>query len=171
MNLSFSRAQILAFLSPAIAVGSAALAAWLFVHVHFLGIFHTSQSQVGTLIASGVTFAVTAVIVWVSHHQHFIPITVARLQGVAQAGKLTSTQIIAFVTPYISVLAGALGAWLFVHLHLLGVLHLPQSSITQTIASALVFAVTAGVTWAAHNLHWLPITMGLTPQHPALRQR
>lgn len=173
MTISFSRAQILAFLSPAVAVGSAALAAWLFVHLHFLGIFHTSQSQVATLIASGVTFAVTAALVWFSHHENFIPITAARLlaPGKAANKSLTVSQIVTFVLPYISVIAGALGAWLLVHVHLLGVLHLPQSSIVQTIASALVFAVTSAVTWAAHHFHWLPIAMGLEPTHPAIPKR
>lgn len=156
--MKFTKAQILALVAPAVSIASGALAAWLFVHIHFLGIFHIHQSQAATDIASGAMFAITAGLVWLSHHQHFVPLTTARLAGGAP-NKFTIAEVIAFLTPYASIAAGAVAAWLFVHVHFLGIFHFTQPGVAQTIASALVFGVSAVITWAAHNFHWLPLKL------------
>lgn len=163
--------KVLAFVYPVIPVVSGAVASWLLVHVHFLGLFRTA-SQVQELVSSAIVFAVTAAATWLSHDLHFLPITQARITAKKAGANLSVslTQILAFVTPYISVAAGALAAWVFVHVHVLGIFHVTQQSLVGVISAALVFAVTTAVTWLAHNQHWLPIQVLSDPKIQTLAQ-
>lgn len=61
--------RIVAFAGPYIAVISGALADWLIVHVHILGIFHTSQTAISGAITQIIVFGVTALVVWAGHQK------------------------------------------------------------------------------------------------------
>jgi hypothetical protein len=61
--------RIVAFAGPYIAVVSGALADWLLVHVHFLGIFHTTKTSIASMLTQGLVFALTSILVWAGHHK------------------------------------------------------------------------------------------------------
>lgn len=56
--------RIVAFIGPYVSVASGALASWLLVHVHALGLFHIQQDGLSTAIGQGSIFLVTAVLAW-----------------------------------------------------------------------------------------------------------
>jgi len=64
LNLPTNR--IVAFAGPYIAVVSGGIATWL---VHVLGVFHINQSQAANTVTQGLTFAVTAGVVWLGHQK------------------------------------------------------------------------------------------------------
>jgi hypothetical protein len=153
---TIQKAKILAFLQPLISVLSGAAAAWLFVHYNFLSAF-TTRSDIAEEISGGVVFAITAGLSWLSQHQHLMPVTSALRAGILPPPlTFTAAELVAFLTPYISAFAGVLAAALFVHVHFLGFLHIGQRGVASAIASALVFAVTAVLTWLSGTLHVLP---------------
>lgn len=163
---SFNVQKALALLAPIVPIVSGALATWLFVHVQFLGIFHVDQSAVNADIAGGITFALTAGLVWLSTHLHTLPLVTAKVDAGIPAHKVTVQEILAFLAPYVAILAGAVTTWAFVHLHFLGVFHLDQGSVASTIAAAISFGVSAVIVWAAHNLHFLPIAQMAASMKP-----
>ena len=61
--------RVIAFAGPYVAIISGALADWLLVHVHFLGIFHTSKSSITTWLTQGLVFGLTAILTWAGHHK------------------------------------------------------------------------------------------------------
>lgn len=61
--------RIVAFAGPYIAVISGALADWLIVHVHILGLFHTSQTAISGVITQVIVFGITALLVWLGHQK------------------------------------------------------------------------------------------------------
>jgi hypothetical protein len=68
-NDKFPINRIVAFAGPYIAVISGALADWLIVHVHLLGLFHTSQTALSGAITQVVVFGITALLVWAGHQK------------------------------------------------------------------------------------------------------
>ncbi|MEA2371782.1 MAG: hypothetical protein QOH12_2176 [Solirubrobacteraceae bacterium] len=63
-------------------------------------------------------------------------------------------RIIAFGGPYISVVAGAIAAWLVAKLDVLGIRGLGENDLAQQLAGALTFLVTSGLSWIGHS-RWL----------------
>lgn len=61
--------RIVAFAGPYIAIVSGALADWLLVHVHLLGIFHTTKTATASMLTQGIVFSLTAILVWAGHHK------------------------------------------------------------------------------------------------------
>ena len=61
--------RIVAFAGPYIAVVSGALADWLIVHVHLLGLFHTSKTAVTGVITQATVFGLTSLLVWLGHQK------------------------------------------------------------------------------------------------------
>jgi hypothetical protein len=61
--------RVVAFAGPYIAILSGALADWLIVHVHLLGLFHTTSTQVAGAITQIAVFGLTALLVWAGHHK------------------------------------------------------------------------------------------------------
>jgi hypothetical protein len=61
--------------------------------------------------------------------------------------KIPLNRIVAFVYPYVSILAGAVADWLLVHVHLLGLFHTNRTAIASVITQVVVFALTAILTW------------------------
>jgi len=61
--------RIVAFAGPYIAVLSGAIADWLVVHVHLLGLFHTSQTAIAGTLTQVVVFGLTALLTWAGHHK------------------------------------------------------------------------------------------------------
>jgi hypothetical protein len=51
--------QVVAFLKPYLNMAASALAAWLLVHVHALGLFHITQDKLAGWVVAGVIFVVT----------------------------------------------------------------------------------------------------------------
>jgi hypothetical protein len=154
--VSITKVRILAFLQPFISVGSGALAAWLFVHVHVLGVFNVSQSDVAADIAYGTVFLVTAGLTWLGQHEHLVPITSAMRRGLTIPKGFTEAEVVAFMAPYISTVAGMLTAWLFVHVHFLATFHVGATGVTSAVAGAVVFATTAILTELSAQFHILP---------------
>lgn len=66
-GLSLNR--LVAFAGPYLAIASGAVADWLLVHVHLLGIFHTTHGQLASAITQGLVFTVTAAVVWLGHQK------------------------------------------------------------------------------------------------------
>lgn len=63
-------------------------------------------------------------------------------------------KIVAFVGPYVAVLAGAVADWLLVHVHLLGLFHTTHNQIASAITQVVVFGLTAALVWLGHQ-KWL----------------
>jgi hypothetical protein len=59
--------RVVAFAGPYISIASGAVASWLLVHVHLLGLFHLQKDGLATGIAQGVVFALTALLAWAGH--------------------------------------------------------------------------------------------------------
>lgn len=76
----FSIKAILAFISPYIAVGSGLFVSWLFVHVHWLGVFHINQSSAARVVAGAVVFTVTSGLTYAAAHFHWLPISFQALE-------------------------------------------------------------------------------------------
>lgn len=88
-------------------------------------------------------------------------------------------RLLSFAGPQISVVAGAISAWLFAKLNVLGIPGLDQSHLAAQIASGLAFAISAGLTWLGQSA-WLRghhiilagdaqvQAAGLTVPHPPL---
>lgn len=79
MTKLFTKTQILAFLAPYIALASGLLAAWLFVHFHLLGVWHITQSAVAQAISGIAVFGITALLTFLGHHFHWLPLAKAAL--------------------------------------------------------------------------------------------
>lgn len=56
--------RILTFAGPYISLGSGAVASWLLVHVHLLGLFHFQRDGLATGITQGVVLLLTAALSW-----------------------------------------------------------------------------------------------------------
>lgn len=149
--MKLTRSEILTVLGPVIAVVSGGLATWLLVHVAVLHVFVSSQSSLARLIASAVTFALTAALVWLSTHEHWVPITTMKMNATAPIPVPPIKQIMALLAPYISVVVGTLAAWLAVKIHVLATFHIDQTQISQVVGAAVVFIVTTTITWLAHH--------------------
>lgn len=67
--------------------------------------------------------------------------------------------ILGLVAPYLSILSGLIAAWLFVHIHILGIFHIGQSGVQQAIFGGVVFGLTSLLTYAAAHWHWLPVVI------------
>lgn len=65
LGIPFNR--IVAFLGPYIALTSGAVADWLLVHVHLLGLFHFQHDGLATGIAQLIIFTLAAGITWLGH--------------------------------------------------------------------------------------------------------
>lgn len=63
-------------------------------------------------------------------------------------------RLVAFVGPYISVVAGGLATWLIAKLNALGIPGLDKNDLAQQLASALTFTLVAVVTWLG-SAQWL----------------
>lgn len=63
-------------------------------------------------------------------------------------------RIVAFVGPYISLVAGGVAAWLAGKVNLTGILGIGQDQVESAIAAGLAGVVGAGLTWAGHQ-QWL----------------
>lgn len=166
LGINYTKAQIMAWLAPVVALVAGGLASWLFVHVQFLGIFHVTEGSAAQLIASGITFVVGAGLTWATIHLHVLDGAISNMRAGEKA--ISGQELLAMLTPVISVVAGALASWALVHLHWLGFFHTTQETLVQTIASALTFVVGAAITWAAANLHVLPIRFGVKQERRAL---
>jgi hypothetical protein len=87
--------------------------------------------------------------------------------------RLPFNRIVAFAGPYISVASGALASWLLVHVHLLGLFHVPPRGLATGIAQGAVFLLTALLTWAGHA-KWLTghhLMLAHSTQAPAVAYR
>lgn len=67
--LGFPLNRIVTFVGPYISLGSGAVASWLFVHVHLLGLFHLNSTGLATGIAQGVVLLLTAGLTWLGQQQ------------------------------------------------------------------------------------------------------
>lgn len=67
--LGFPLNRIIAFVGPYVSLGAGALASWLLVHVHLLGLFHLQQDGLATGIAQGTVLILTAVLSWLGQQQ------------------------------------------------------------------------------------------------------
>jgi len=63
-------------------------------------------------------------------------------------------RVVAFAGPYISLVAAFLATWLVAKANALGIPALDESDLAQQIASALMFSVTAVLTWLG-SAEWL----------------
>jgi hypothetical protein len=68
--------------------------------------------------------------------------------------RLPLNRIIAFLGPYVAVVAGALASWLLVHVHALGLFKIGHDQLATAIAQGAVFLLTAGLSWAGSS-KWL----------------
>lgn len=59
--------RIVAFVGPYASLVSGAVASWLLVHVHVLGLFHFQHDGLASGIAQGIVFLVTALLTWAGH--------------------------------------------------------------------------------------------------------
>ena len=62
-------------------------------------------------------------------------------------------RIVAFLTPYIAVLSGAVADWLFVHIHFLGDFR-DRNQVVMGITQFVVWGLTAVLVWAGSS-NWL----------------
>jgi hypothetical protein len=69
MDNEFPINRIVAFAGPYVAIVSGALADWLIVHVHILGLFHTSQTAISGAVTQIIVFGITALLVWAGHQK------------------------------------------------------------------------------------------------------
>jgi hypothetical protein len=67
--LGFPLNRIITFVGPYISVGAGAVASWLLVHIHFLGLFHLQADGLATGIAQGVVLVLTALLSWLGQQQ------------------------------------------------------------------------------------------------------
>src|SRR5919198_4474139 len=65
-----------------------------------------------------------------------------------------TNRIVAFLGPYISVVAGGIAAWLVAKVNVAGIPGLDEHNLQTTIASGLTFLIVAAVSWAGHA-KWL----------------
>jgi hypothetical protein len=68
--------------------------------------------------------------------------------------RIPLNRVVAFVGPYISIVAGGVAAWLASKLNVLGLPGLDQQNLATYVAAGLTFALTAGLTWLGHQ-KWL----------------
>lgn len=84
--------RIVAFAGPYISVASGALASWLLVHVHLLGLFHFGHDQLAKGIASGGVWALGTGVTWLGHaawlKNHGIELTQGADEGPGDADAL-----------------------------------------------------------------------------------
>jgi hypothetical protein len=81
---------ILAFIAPYLSVASGAIAAWLLVHVHILGIFHVGRAGVQQAIYGAVVFGITSILTYLAAHFHWLPLVTAKHTGTGDARSLTA---------------------------------------------------------------------------------
>lgn len=67
---------------------------------------------------------------------------------------LPMNRIVAFIGPYVSIVAGALATWLLTKVHVLSMFDLGQAEVAQSITQVIIFGVTAGITWLGQH-KWL----------------
>ena len=77
--------RIIAFFGPYISIAAGALASWLLVHVHVLGLFHLQHDGLSTAIAQGTVFLLTALLAWAGHSKWLTGHQILLQQGVAAA--------------------------------------------------------------------------------------
>jgi hypothetical protein len=65
---------LLTFLTPYISAGSGAIAAWILVKLHVLGIIHLTNDQLAKAIASLVIFAITSGLTYLTAHTKLLPL-------------------------------------------------------------------------------------------------
>lgn len=75
-----SKATVIAFLTPYISIASGLLVSWLFVHFHWLGVFHVTKDAAASTIASSVVFIVTSGLAYAAAHFHWLPVVIAKLE-------------------------------------------------------------------------------------------
>lgn len=88
----FSIAAIVVFITPLLSSLIGLGFAWLFVHFHWLGVFHVSQSAATRATAGMVVFAITAVLHYAAMHFHGLPIVLENLRSRQAAKELGSAK-------------------------------------------------------------------------------
>lgn len=63
-------------------------------------------------------------------------------------------RIVAFLGPFVAVIAGGLADWLLVHVHFLSTFHVEAGTLANTITQLVIFVVTAGLIWLGQH-KWL----------------
>jgi hypothetical protein len=66
------------------------------------------------------------------------------------------TFIIKFISPYVSILAGALASWILVNLKFLGAFHVNHNQVAQIIASVIIFVMTSALTYLSSHTQVIP---------------
>jgi hypothetical protein len=77
--------RIIAFFGPYISIVAGALASWLLVHVHVLGLFHLQHDGLSTAIAQGTVFLLTALLSWAGSSKWLTGHQIMLQQGVTAA--------------------------------------------------------------------------------------
>jgi hypothetical protein len=78
--------RVIAFFGPYISIAAGALASWLLVHVHVLGLFHVQHDGLSTAIAQGAVFLLTALLAWAGHSKWLTGHQILLQQSVVAAG-------------------------------------------------------------------------------------
>ena len=86
-----------------------------------------------------------------------------------------TNRIVAFLGPYISVVSATVATWLIAHLHVGSILDVTQNQVASAISQAVIFLVTAGLTYLGQQQwmkgHHILLAQGRdgsgTPQAPA----
>lgn len=61
--------RVVTIAAPIISTLAGSIAAWLLVHVHFLGLFHFTQGQLSTGVAQLIVFGLVAALTYAAHHK------------------------------------------------------------------------------------------------------
>jgi hypothetical protein len=77
--------RVIAFFGPYISIAAGAIASWLLVHVHLLGLFHLQPDGLSTAIAQGTVFLLTALLTWAGHSKWLTGHQIMLQQGVTAA--------------------------------------------------------------------------------------
>lgn len=67
---------------------------------------------------------------------------------------MSLNRVVAFLGPYISVVAGGIAAWLVARVNVGGIPGLDKANLATEIAAGLTFLLTAGLSWLGHS-KWL----------------
>lgn len=86
--------RVIAFFGPYISIAAGALASWLLVHVHVLGLFHVQHDGLSTAIAQGSVFLLTALLAWAGHSKWLTGHQILLQQGVAAAGPVPAADVL-----------------------------------------------------------------------------
>lgn len=94
--LGFPLNRIIAFVGPYVSLASGAAVSWLFVHAHFLALFHLNSTGLATSITQGAILALTAGLTWLGQQQwlkgHHIEVA-AQAQAAALRNPVFTTPV------------------------------------------------------------------------------